>query len=450
MYADFIIIRGIKKSSGVWSHQRKEYLKNIKIGTIGCHSSCLHCSGPGKNQCILCKNTAHIISEGYCVETCPTENPYIQQGSVVYNFAVNTFNYCTNDCGYEYYVGLNNVCSTCNPQCLTCTGTKANSCTACNDYKLLFNGMCLDDCLTPFYEVYRDNSGGSRNYTCISTGATTPITVNIQDFGYEERVQKNLQIYAKAEIYNSNTSNTITTIAWTQVDPAPSSEAVTIFFRNTTTTLLQDTGAVVMLKMSAFNYMGDTQSVKIRVDVTDSAGNTAIDIKEFFLNEAPFESGTTFTNTGGTNDKEAMVTNFTIDVSNWYDSVDDTYQNLQFRTYFVYNKKNYMITSYKNTSSIVLKLPYFTKSEATLSTISLCVQAKDDFTATTSYCVDYANVTSNYDGDISKLFTTLAGLDMSNHDNMLTLSLYCKFILTLMSFDEKTTDYSHPASEDYV
>jgi hypothetical protein len=450
LYADFTLIRGIKESSGVWSHEKKEYLKDIKIGTMDCHSDCLHCSGPLQNQCILCSDTSYILSEGYCVITCPTASPYVQQSSILYNFAIVSFNYCTDSCGYDFFIGTNNICTSCSPQCLTCTGTVANSCTSCNDYRILYNGICLDNCLTPFYEVDRDNSSGSRKYTCVSTGLYTPLTVSIQDFGYEERIQKNLQAYAKAETYNANTSNTITSIIWSQVDPAPLSESVTIFFRNSTTTLLINSGDVVMLKMSAFNYMGTSQSVKLRVDVTDSAGNTAIDIKEFFLNEAPFAPLTTITGSGGVDDKEAMVTIFTIDVSSWYDSSEDTSQQLEFRTYFVYNKKNYMITSYTNTGSIALVIPYFSKLSATLADLTLCVQGKDVFTATTNFCVDYVNVTSNYDGDITTIFTTLSGLDMSNHDNMLKLSLYCKFLLTFMSFDEKTTDYSHPASTDYI
>jgi hypothetical protein len=42
LYADFIFVRGIKKSAGIYTHLRKEYIKGVKIGSIGCHPSCRH------------------------------------------------------------------------------------------------------------------------------------------------------------------------------------------------------------------------------------------------------------------------------------------------------------------------------------------------------------------------------------------------------------------------
>ena len=47
LYANAILVRGIKESSGVWTHIRKEYFDDVKLGTIGCDSSCRHCSGTG-------------------------------------------------------------------------------------------------------------------------------------------------------------------------------------------------------------------------------------------------------------------------------------------------------------------------------------------------------------------------------------------------------------------
>ena len=53
LYADFTLVRGIKSSAGVWTHLKKEYLKNIKLGSIGCDPVCKHCTGPNPNQCLL-------------------------------------------------------------------------------------------------------------------------------------------------------------------------------------------------------------------------------------------------------------------------------------------------------------------------------------------------------------------------------------------------------------
>lgn len=199
---------------------------------------------------------------------------------------------------------------------------------------------------------------------------TSPLSVNIQEFGYEKKVQKNIQIYAKAEIFNANTAYPISSILWTQISPVPANDNIHIFNKDTSGNWENDTG-VIKIKMSAFNHISETTSIKLKVEVTNTNGDKAINIREFFLNDAPFEVGTTFTNVGGTDNKEAMVTNFTINVSQWYDTVDDTTQNLEFRTYFVYNKKNYMITSWSSTNIITVQIPYFIEVAGTKADIQL-------------------------------------------------------------------------------
>lgn len=163
--------------------------------------------------------------------------------------------------------------------------------------------MCLTACPAPFFTDSRDNFEGFRKYVCVKAASTSPLTVKIQNLGFESRVQKNLQVYPKVEIFNSDTSKPISSIVWTQIDPTPTSETITIFFKDASNNLI-NTGAVVKLKMSAFNYMSESQSVKLRVDVTNSAGDLGVDILEFFLNESPFTSNTVITNVGGTENKE--------------------------------------------------------------------------------------------------------------------------------------------------
>lgn len=309
--------------------------------------------------------------------------------------------------------------------------------------------MCLTTCPAPFYTDSRDNSQGFRKYVCNKVTATSPLSVKIQNLGFQSRVQKNLQVYPKAEIYNSDTTKPISSIVWTQIDPTPTSETITIFFKDASNNLI-NTGAVVKLKMSAFNYMSESQSVKLRVDVTNSAGDLGVDIMEFFLNESPFSSNTIVTNLGGADNKESKVTVFTMYVKDWYDSIDDTQQQLEFRTYMVFNKRNYMLTPFSKTNIIVFKLPYLSNINGFKSDIALCVEAKDKHDATTSYCKDYTEVVSNYKGDLMALFKPYEDLDMSNSANMLSLAQTMNFVLTFMSFGEKATDYSHPSSEDYI
>jgi len=97
VYADFTLVRGLRESSSSWSHIKYEYLKNVKIGSIGCDSSCRHCSGPLATQCILCADTSMILNDGECIATCPSEKPYVQSSSVVYSLALVSYKYCTTD-----------------------------------------------------------------------------------------------------------------------------------------------------------------------------------------------------------------------------------------------------------------------------------------------------------------------------------------------------------------
>eukprot|EP00345_Euplotes_harpa_P016370 CAMPEP_0168346738 /NCGR_PEP_ID=MMETSP0213-20121227/18500_1 /TAXON_ID=151035 /ORGANISM="Euplotes harpa, Strain FSP1.4" /LENGTH=55 /DNA_ID=CAMNT_0008355547 /DNA_START=1 /DNA_END=164 /DNA_ORIENTATION=- len=54
-----------------------------------------------------------------------------------------------------------------------------------------------------------------------------------------------------------------------------------------------NTGNEIKMKMSAYNYISGSQSIKLKVDVTNSAANVGTDIIEFFVSEAPYDSKTT-------------------------------------------------------------------------------------------------------------------------------------------------------------
>lgn len=206
--------------------------------------------------------------------------------------------------------------------------------------------------------------------------------MHIQNLGFASKVQKNIQVHPKAEIYNSDVSKPITSIVWTQLDPEPLTDQITVFNKDASNNLL-NTGCEFRMKMSSFNYMAGSQSVKLRVDVTNSASETAFDIIEFFISEAPFSLTTNFTNVGGTNNQEAMVTNFTINASSWYDSLDNVVQQLEFKTYITLNSRNHLLSPYSSSSTPSLTIPYISPLSTTTS-ISLCIKAIDPTSATTS------------------------------------------------------------------
>jgi hypothetical protein len=67
LFADFEIVRAIKLGIHSWSHERREYQKDVDLGTITCDSSCLSCSGPTVNDCIICATHAtDFILDGMC------------------------------------------------------------------------------------------------------------------------------------------------------------------------------------------------------------------------------------------------------------------------------------------------------------------------------------------------------------------------------------------------
>jgi hypothetical protein len=443
LVADATLIRGIKESSGIWSHLRKEYLKDLRLGSIGCDSSCRHWSGPDPDQCILCSNTAQYLYDGTCVDAWPTYKPYSSSSTIVYNKSVVSYNYCTNEWDLSEFANDESICTSCNSDCLTCTSASANSWTSCRDFRFLLNQIWVSDCPSPFYtENYN-------TYVWDSTGVTSPISVQIQNLGYETRVKKDRQIYLKAEIYNSNPADPISLIQWTQLDPAPASDSVIIFTKDSFGVQV-DFGDVVQIKMSAFNYMGSSQSIKVLWEVTSTGGNKAIDIIEFYLNDSPFAIDTGFTSIGGTDNKESMKTNFTFDVSEWYNSVDDKVQKLTFRTYFTSDSMNFMITDFGSTNNIDLKLPYLSRVANTLKDIELWVQAKDDYGAATSYCESLTNVTSNYAGNFGELVSPFVSVDMTDHNSMLQFTNMVNFLIKTYELNEVVGDYSCPGAAQYI
>lgn len=256
-------------------------------------------------------------------------------------------------------------------------------------------------------------------------------------------------MYFKAEIDNSDPSYPIDTIQWTQMDPSPSSDSVTLFLKDDYGVTI-DTGDVVKVKMSAFNYMSSAQLIKMQVVVTNTNGDTAIDINEFYLNDSPFPINTVYSASGGTNSKEAMITDFSFDTTQWYDNIDDDTQELTFRTYFTYNKINYMITDFTSTNNITVKLPYFSKVYGKTDDIDICVEAKDKYEAITSSCQELIGAVSNYLDIFDILMEPFPSMNMSDHNNILLFTNYINFLKGKYELNEIVGDYSCPAAGPYI
>lgn len=66
LYADIEVVRGIQDQYGVFTHIRSEWQKNVKIGNIGCDSSCMFCNGTTSSHCTICSNPTNMILNGVC------------------------------------------------------------------------------------------------------------------------------------------------------------------------------------------------------------------------------------------------------------------------------------------------------------------------------------------------------------------------------------------------
>lgn len=105
LYADFVVIRGIKQGINEWSHLRREYQKAVQLGEIGCDSSCLTCTGPTINDCIICTNylTEYLV-DGKCETSCPLSKPTVMNRNIIFNSLTYEIKTCTLDCGEGYFV----------------------------------------------------------------------------------------------------------------------------------------------------------------------------------------------------------------------------------------------------------------------------------------------------------------------------------------------------------
>ncbi|KAL4456740.1 hypothetical protein ABPG73_014766 [Tetrahymena malaccensis] len=128
---------------------------------LQCDSSCQSCTGPGPNNCLICKQTGYFISiklNKTCIPQCDlsqaqfidsTSNPQ-QQYCVPCNNLCQTCNNASScsTCIQGYYFD-GNQCSMCDNSCLSCTGQGASNCDICqNNYYISTkqNNQCVPDC----------------------------------------------------------------------------------------------------------------------------------------------------------------------------------------------------------------------------------------------------------------------------------------------------------------
>lgn len=151
---------------------------------LRCSAGCASCSNA--NVCIFC-NAGQFAYNGFCYTNCPAGSVANTTSStcVSCNSPCNTctehpskctscasccgslFNFqCLTSCPVGTY-SINGTCQYCSYSCATCIGTNS-TCTSCPSGKVLFNGICYDQC--PYIMI-----GGICTFNCARGLFKTPI-----------------------------------------------------------------------------------------------------------------------------------------------------------------------------------------------------------------------------------------------------------------------------------
>ncbi|KAL4493947.1 hypothetical protein ABPG72_021964 [Tetrahymena utriculariae] len=136
-------------SSCVQSCQTKQYQDNLTATCSSCDSSCASCSGPGKNECLMCSGSLYFDS---------------------------TTKQCVNKCPDSYFADLStNICKQCDPSCKTCNGNLSTNCQSCI-LPLYFNPInqkCVSDCdQNQYKDRFYSQASQNQCQPCFSTCQT--------------------------------------------------------------------------------------------------------------------------------------------------------------------------------------------------------------------------------------------------------------------------------------
>jgi hypothetical protein len=116
---------------------------------------------------------------------------------------------------------------------------------------------------------------------------TKNLNVKIQSMGYKLKIPKDQQTYIRA-IINNQDGGDILSILWEQLEPeVPQDKQEMLVFSVSSDGEIENKGPSVRLRMTALNYIAATQVIKLKCTVTNSMGEIAYDIYEFFQNAPP-------------------------------------------------------------------------------------------------------------------------------------------------------------------
>uniref|UniRef100_A0AAR2J930 P/Homo B domain-containing protein n=1 Tax=Pygocentrus nattereri TaxID=42514 RepID=A0AAR2J930_PYGNA len=139
-----------------------------------CHSSCLFCSGSGKDQCLSC-SPSYYLHNHMCVAMCPDGyysdqdtrecvKCYVTCATCQGHHSTNCLtckaghfrlgNSCVENCPPSFYGNTTNgTCEVCDPSCAECSGSGNSHCLGCRDgyFLLAQKGICLHTCPSNYF-----------------------------------------------------------------------------------------------------------------------------------------------------------------------------------------------------------------------------------------------------------------------------------------------------------
>lgn len=301
----------------LWSHTSN--YQPIKLGKVGCDSTCKTCSGPTSFDCTSCdiESSFPYLYKSRCLSKCENDMPYssIVFGASGYDIA---YYECTDTCKDGTYLNEKlGLCFECNSQCGTCSSGGPDSCITCggtyvnvdndlnymNTYKELYSygGMCFIEC-PQIYLVEGDPSTNvikTREYEHLCLDDDTAmekvrgIKVTIQDTIFPEKINIKRPIKLRALLtdlrdFDENTAALNAKYIWSTHPSETVNEELKSsdkrIFQNYTEQNLQR--AITSLNMNAFNYKTDNDQMRIIVRAWAN-GFFDYDVIELYGNRPP-------------------------------------------------------------------------------------------------------------------------------------------------------------------
>lgn len=182
-----------------------------------------------------------------------------------------------------------------------------------------------------------------------------------------------------ADINNTN-GGQILSIAWTQLEPDLTVYPSSYVFSSDQDGQHNVNNSVVRLNNNGLMQVSSSQAIKVQCTVTNSNGDVAYDIYEFYVSNSPFigtfnfslvnaDGSTTSLASSSAPTLKSIDSLIQINLVNWYNSADDTVQKLLLNVYVIKSYslgqgtnplyQQYTITGQVSENTIYVRLPPF-------------------------------------------------------------------------------------------